>query len=134
MSRFSFCNENIVIGAAPLGSARQLPAVLGFGSRRLRRRESVHLPFAPACASCTWTEISPVSRIPIQVKLQHPGTVTAFRLCYSILRSLVPCLASSPACSAGWPTPSCSSSCSTPSSQSRSLGKLVHCALFHLVQ
>ena len=38
MSRFSLCNENIVIGAAPLGSARQLPAVFGVGSRRLRRR------------------------------------------------------------------------------------------------
>ena len=63
-----------------------------------------------------------------QVKLQHPGTVTAFRLCYSILSSLVPCLASSLACSAGWSTPSCSNSCSTPSSQSRSLGRLVHCA------
>ena len=38
MSRFSLCNDNIIIGAAPLGSARQLPVVLSFGSRRLRRR------------------------------------------------------------------------------------------------
>ena len=64
-----------------------------------------------------------------QVKLQHPGTVTAFRLCYSILSSLVPCPASSLACSAGWSTPSCSScSCSsTPRSQSRSFSRLVYC-------
>ena len=40
--------------------------------------------FAPACASCTWSEISPVSRIPIfrlsysiQEQLQHSGCVTA---------------------------------------------------------
>ena len=40
--------------------------------------------FAPACVSCTWTEVSPVSRIPIfklsysiQEQLQHSGCVTA---------------------------------------------------------
>ena len=48
------------------------------------KTKSVHLPFAPACASCTWTEVSPVSRIPIfrlsysiQEQLQHSGCVTA---------------------------------------------------------